>query len=108
MRLARRGMHEPRGVGQIEVDQLSAIVADGVVVAIGFAVVAAGAISEVDFVNESGFLQVAQGVVNGRVANAGQAPAGSFKDIAGSGMVVPLLDYLENRLSLGSQLRFLL
>ena len=102
VRLARRGLHELGGVRQIEVDQLSAIVADGVIVAIGFAIVAAGAISKIDFVNEPGFLQVAQRVVNGCVADAGQAPAGRLKDVAGSRMIVTFLDHLKNRLSLGS------
>ena len=101
-RLARRGLHELGGVRQIEVNQFSAIVADGMVVAIGFTVVAAGAISEIDFVNEPGFLQVAQRVVNGCVANAGQAQAGRFKDVAGSRVIVAFLDHLKDRLSLGS------
>ena len=78
------------------------------VVAFRFAIVPAGAIAKIDFEHEAGVLQVSQRVVNGCVANAGQAPAGSLKDIAGSRVVIPLLDYLENRLSLGSQLRFLL
>ena len=102
VRLARSRVHEFRGVRQIEVDQLSAIVADGVVVAIGFAVVAAGAISKIDFVNQPGLFQVAQRVVNSCVANAGQSPAGSFKDVAGSRVIVSLLDHLKNCVSLGS------
>ena len=98
----RRGLHQPRGVRQIEVDQLPAIVADGVVVTIGLAIVAAGAVAEIDFVNESGVLQVAQRVVNGRVADPGQAPPRRLKDVAGGGVIVAFLDHLEDRLSLGS------
>ena len=78
------------------------------VVAFRFAIVAAGAIAEIDFEHEAGVFQVAQRVVNGCVADTGQALPSSLKDIAGSGVVSPLLDYLENRLSLGSQLWFLL
>jgi hypothetical protein len=89
----------------MEVDQLSTIVADRMIVATGFAVVAAGAISKTDFVNQSGFFQVAQRVVNGCIANAGQAPAGSLEDIAGSRVVISLLDDLKNRFPLRRQLR---
>ena len=89
----------------MEIDQLSAVVADGVVVSIGFAIVAAGAVSKTDFVNEPGFFQVAQRIVNGRVADAGQSTPGSLKDIAGSRVVIPFLDNLKNRLALGRQLR---
>ena len=99
-------MHELGGVRQIEVDQLSAIVADGVVVAFRFAIVAAGAIAKIDFENQPGVFQVAQRVINGCVANTGQAPPGGLKDVAGGRVVIPLLDNLINRLSLGSQLRF--
>ena len=101
-RLARRGLHEPGGVGQIEVDQLAAIVADGMVVTISFPVVTAGAISKIDFVNQPGLFQVAQRIVNGCVADAWQPPAGRLKDVAGGGVIVAFLDHLENRLPLGS------
>ena len=102
MRLARRNLHQLGGVRQIEVDQLSAIVADRVVVTIGFAIVAAGAIAKIDFVNEPGVLQVAQRVVNSCVADPGQAPPRRLKDVAGGRVIVTLLDHLKNRLSLGS------
>ena len=101
-RFARRGLHEPRGVRQIEIDQLSAVVADGVVVAIGFAIVAAGAVAKIDFVNQPGFFQVAQRVVNGCVADTGQALPSRLKDVTGSRVIVAFLDHLKNRLSLGS------
>ncbi len=89
----------------MEVDQLPTIVADRMIVATGFAVVAAGAITKTDFVNQPGFFQVAQRVVNGCIANAGQAPAGSLKDIAGGRVVISLLDDLKNRFPLRRQLR---
>ena len=75
------------------------------VVPVGFAIIAAGAVAKTDFVNEPGFFQVAQRVVNGCVADAGQSPACSLEDVAGSGVVVSFLDNLENRLPLGRQLR---
>ena len=71
MRFSRRGPHELGGVRQIKVDQLSAIVADGVVVSIGFAIVAAGTVSKTDLVDEPGVFQVAQRVVDGCVADTG-------------------------------------
>ena len=70
----------------------------------GFAVVAAGAVSKTDFVNEPCIFQVSQRVVDGCVADAGQPPARSLKDVAGGGVVVSFLDDLKNRLPLGRQL----
>ena len=72
------------------------------IVAIGFAIVAAGTVAKVDFVNQAGFFQVAQRVVNGCVADTGQSPAGRLKDVAGSRVIVSFLDHLENCVSLGS------
>ena len=104
MGFARRCLHQFSCIGQIEIDELSAIVADSVVVSMGFAVVAAGAVSKTDFVNEACFFQVAQRVVDGCVTDAGQAPACTLKDVAGGGVVIAFLDDLKNRFPLGRQL----
>ncbi len=108
MRFASGGLHEFCCIRQIEIDQLSTIVADGVVVPVSFTVVATGAISKTDFKHEPGFFQVAQRVVNGCVADAGQTPARGLKNIAGRRVVVTLLDDLVDRLPLWRQLRFFL
>ena len=75
------------------------------IVAIGFPVVAARAISKIDFENQAGCFQIAQRVVNGCIADAGQALAGSLKDIAGGRVVISLLDHLKNRFPLRRQFR---
>ena len=76
------------------------------IVTIGFAIVAAGAIAKIYLVNQSGFPQIAQRVVDGCVADTGQATAGRFEDVAGSRVVIAFLDDLKDRLSLRRQLRF--
>ena len=76
------------------------------IVAIGFAIVAAGAVAKIYLVNQSGFLQVAQRVVNGCVADTGQTTAGRCEDVVGGRVVVAFLDDLKDRLSLRRQLRF--
>jgi hypothetical protein len=76
------------------------------IVTIGFPIVPAGAIAKIYLVNQSGFLQVAQRIVNSCVADAGQAPASRFEDVAGSRVIVAFLDHLKNRFSLRRQLRF--
>ena len=76
------------------------------IVAICFAIVAAGTVAKIYLVNQSGFLQVTQGVVNRCVTDTGQSVAGRFEDVAGSRVVVTLLDDLKDRLSLRRQLRF--
>jgi hypothetical protein len=107
-RFFRRSLHKLRGVRQIKVDQLAAIVTNCVIVAVGLTIVAAGAISKFDFKHEPGFLQIAQRVVNGGITDTGQAPLSGDKDVAGSRVVVSLLNNLKNRLPLGRQLGFLL
>lgn len=76
------------------------------IVAIDFAIVAAGAVTKIYLQNEPGFLQVTQGVVNSCVADTGQSLASRFEDVAGSRVVVAFLDHLKDRLSLRRQLRF--
>lgn len=73
------------------------------VMAICFPVVATGAISKADFVNQPGFFQIAQRVINGRITDGGQAPARRLKNIAGSRVIRPFKDYLKDRFSLGRQ-----
>ena len=70
------------------------------IVAIGFAIVAAGAVAKIYLENQTGFLQVTQGVVNSCVANAGQALSSCFEDVAGSRVIVAFLDHLKDSFSL--------
>jgi hypothetical protein len=97
-------LHKLGGVGQIEIDQLSAVVTDRMIVSISFAIVATGAVTKIYLVNQSGFFQIAQRVIDRCVADTGQTPARSFKDFAGSRVIVTLLNHLKHRFSLGSQL----
>ncbi|MEN3328398.1 MAG: hypothetical protein V7638_3205 [Acidobacteriota bacterium] len=76
------------------------------IVTIGFAIVAAGAVAKIYLVNQSGFLQVTQGVVNSCVADTGQTLASRFEDVAGSRVIVAFLDHLKDSFSLRRQLRF--
>lgn len=76
------------------------------IVTFRLAIVAAGAIAEIDFEHEAGLFQITQGVVDGGVADTGQADSRRRKDIARGWVVVPLLNHLKNGFSLGSQLRF--
>ena len=76
------------------------------IVTICFAIVATGAVAKIYLVNQPGLFQVAQRVVNGCVADTGQALAGRFEDVACSRMVVAFLDDLKDRLSLRRQLWF--
>ena len=76
------------------------------IVSIELAIVAAGAVAKIYLENETGFLQVTQGVVNGCVADTGQSLARRFEDVAGRRVVVAFLDHLKDRFSLRRQLRF--
>ena len=108
MRFASGGLHKLCCLRQIEVDQLSTIVADGVVVPVSFTIVATGAISKTDFEHESGFFQVTQRVVNGCVADTGQTPARGLENLARRRVVVTLLNDQVDGLPLRRQLRLLL
>lgn len=93
-RLSRSGPHQLRGFGHVQIDQLSALIADRVVVALHYAVVTAGAIAKTDFMNEPGFFQVAQGVIDGGVADSGQALPCRLKNVTGGGVIVSFPDHL--------------
>ena len=108
MRLARGRLHELGCVRQIKIDQLAAIITDRVIVAFGFTIVAAGTVAKIDLVNQPGFFQVAQRVVDGCVADTRQSPAGSLEDITGSGVIVSFPDHLKHCFPLRRQFRFLL
>ena len=91
-RLSRCRRHQLRGFRHIQIDQLPAVIADRVIVAFHYAVVTAGAIAKLDFVDEPGFFQVAQRVVDGCVADTGQALTGSLENVAGGRVIVPFPD----------------
>ena len=65
-RLARRHAQQISALGQIKIDELATTGADCMIMPFGFAIIAAGAVAKSDFMNQTRFLQVAQGVVNGR------------------------------------------
>ena len=71
------------------------------VVAFHYAVITAGAIAKTDLMNETGFFQIAQRVVDSGVADAGQALACRLENIAGSGVIVSFPDHLVDRFALG-------
>ena len=108
MRLASGGLHELCCVRQIEIDELSTIVADRMVVPMSFAIVATGAVSKTDFEHEAGLFQVAQRIVDSCVADTGQTPARGLENVARRRVVITFLNDLIDRLPLRRQLRLLL
>ena len=93
-RLSRCRRHQLRGFRHIQIDQFSALIADGVIVSLHYAVVTAGAIAKTNLVNEPGFFQVAQRVVDGGVADTGQAFACRLKNVAGGRVIVAFPNHL--------------
>ena len=93
-RLSRCRRHQLRGFRHIQIDQLPALIADRVIVALHYAVVTAGAVAKTDFMNEPGFFQEAQRVVDGRVADTGQALPGRLENIAGGGVIDAFSNHL--------------
>ena len=70
------------------------------IVAMRFAIVAAGTVAKIYLVNQSGFLQVAQGVVNRCVTDTGQPVAGRFEDVAGGRVSFTFPDHLVDGFAL--------
>ena len=95
-RLPRCRRHQLRGFRHIQIDQLPAFIADRVVVTFHHAVVTAGAIAKTNLVNEPGVFQVAQRVVDGGVADPGQALASRLENIARGGVIVSSTNHLIN------------
>src|SRR6185503_18019290 len=99
-RLASCRRHQLRGFRHIQIDQLSTVITNRVVVTLHNAVVTAGTVAKTNLVNEPGIFQVAQRVVDGCVADPGQALAGSLKNVAGGRVIVTFADHLEDCLAL--------
>ena len=93
-RLSRCRRHQLRGFRHIQIDQLPALIANGVVVALHYAVVTAGAVAKTNLVNKPGIFQVTQRVVDGCVADPGQALASRLENIAGGRVIVSFADHL--------------
>jgi len=70
------------------------MIADGVIVALHYAVVTAGAVAKTNLMNEPGFFQVAQRVIDGGIADTGQALTSRLENIAGGGVIVSFPDHL--------------
>lgn len=96
-----RRLHQLGCFREMEIDEFAAAITDCVIVPIGFAIVAAGTIAKADLVHQASFFQVAQRIVDGRVADAGETPAGRFEYIAGGRVVFAF----ENDLKHGFPLR---
>ena len=93
-RLSRCRRHQLRGFRHIQIDQLSAVVTNRVVVTLHYAVVTAGAVAKTNLMNEPGFSQVAQRVVDGCVADPGQALASRLENIARGWVIVSFTNHL--------------
>jgi hypothetical protein len=100
LRLASGCLYELGRLREIKVNQLSAIIADRMVVTIRLPVVTARAITKVNFMNQTRFLQEPERVVNGCIANRGQANTRRLKDLIRRGMIIPVANNLKHRLSL--------
>jgi hypothetical protein len=95
-RAARGGAHQPGGLREIEVEQLAARGADGVIVAGGLAVVAARGVAEGDLAQQALALQVAQRVVDGREADRGQPLPRRGENLRRRRVPVALFDDFED------------
>jgi uncharacterized protein YyaL (SSP411 family) len=94
-RFSRCGLHQPVGVWQVEINQLSAAIADSVVVAFGNAIVATGTITKTDLMNKASFLEIAKRVIDRGITNRWQSAPRCLENLAGGGVILAFLDYLE-------------
>jgi len=106
LRLARGCLHQLGRLRQIEVDQLSTIVADGVVVPISLSIVTTGAVAKLDFVYQPSLLEEAERVVDSGMTNRRQVLARPLKDLVRRRVVFPRADNLEHRIALPCQFFF--
>ena len=88
----------------MKINQLPAALTDRVIVTTSFAIVAAGTVAKIDFQHQTRFFQIAQRVVDGGIADAGQALPGGLEDIAGRRVVVARENHLKHRFPLPGQL----
>ena len=99
-RLSRCRRHQLRGLRHIQIDQLPALIANRVVVTLHYSVVTAGAVAKTNLVNEPGFFQITQRVVDGCVADSRQALSCRLENIAGGRVIISFPDHLVDCLAL--------
>lgn len=73
------------------------------IVSIGFAIVAAGAITKSDFAHQSSLFQIAQRVIDSRATDPGHLFARSVKHLGRGGVMISRLHHVEHNLSLARQ-----
>lgn len=103
-RFAGRSLHQLSGLWEIEIDELAAAIADGVIVPVRFSIVPAGAVAEINLVHQARFFQITKRVVNRCITNRGETLAGRLKNLAGSWVIVTIEDHLEYSVALRRQL----
>ena len=74
------------------------------IVPVRLAVIATGAVAEVDFMHETGLFQIPQGVVDGRMTNRGQALARRLENVVRGRVILPFHNHLKNSFTLRRQL----
>ena len=87
----------------MKVDELSAIVADCVVMPISLPVVTAGAVAKLNFMNESRLLQKPERVVDGGITNRRQVLTRRLENFIRRGMIFPRTNDLKHRIALARQ-----
>ena len=103
LRLTSGCLDQLSGLGEIKINELSAIVADCVVMTINLPVVTTSAVTKLNLMYQSSFLQKAKGVVNRGITNRRQPKTGRLKNLVRGGMIVPSANDLKHRLPLRRQ-----
>src|SRR6185295_13884201 len=100
LRLTSGCLYQFGRLWKIKINQFSAIIADRVIMTIDLPVVTAGAVSKLNLMHQSRFLQKTKRVVNCGITNRRQAHTGRLKNLISGRMIVPVANDLKNRLPL--------
>ena len=98
------GTHKLDRLGHVEVRELSAPRANGVIVTARLAIVAASAIAESEFKNHAGFFEMPKGVVNCGIANSRQEFPRFLKHFARCQVLLCFTNNLQHHFALFGQL----
>jgi len=87
----------------MEIDELAATITDRMIVPASLSIVTAGTVPKLYFDDKSRLFQKTKRVVDGRIADPGQTQTRSLKYLIRGGMIFPVLNHHQDRLTLGRQ-----
>jgi hypothetical protein len=102
-RRACRRARQSHRAGQVKINELATLRTNSMIVSISFAIITAGAVAELNLMNQSFVSQKPERVINRGETNPRQLPPRGVEDLGSGGMMIARLNRFEHHLTLAGQ-----